>query len=61
MRYVKSYVTPCITVVSISKTNILRSSSDYETMMYTCSEYCKLWHICQDRKDGKFCRDMKHY
>ena len=26
-------------------------------MRYTCSEFCKLWHICQDREDGKFCKD----
>lgn len=35
-------------------------SSNDSTMRYVCSEFCKLWHICKNRKDGKFCKDKKY-
>ena len=61
MTQIKSYIKPCITIVNINSTNMLCSSEDNETMRYVCSDFCKLWHICQDRKEGKFCRDKKYY
>lgn len=60
MTVIKKYVKPCITIVSISRTNMLCSSSYDSTMRYICSDFCKLWHICQDRKAGKYCFDKEY-
>lgn len=57
----KSYIEPYITIVSINRTNMLCSSNTDDGIRYTCSEFCKLWHICQDREEGKFCKDKKYY
>ena len=59
MIQIKSYIKPCITIVSINSTNMLCSSD--VGMRHICSDFCKLWHICQDREEGKFCRDKKYY
>ena len=57
MAIIKKYIKPCITIVSINRANILSSSDTYK---YLCSEFCKLWHICQDRLKGKYCLDIKY-
>lgn len=57
MATIKKYIKPCITIVSINKTDILCSSDTYK---YLCSESCKLWHLCQDRTLGKYCSDKKY-
>ena len=58
MTTIKKYVKPCISIVEIRDSRILCSSS---SMDYHCSEYCKLWHLCQDRSKGKYCSDKKYY
>lgn len=57
MSVIKKYIKPCITVIEIKDSRILCSSS---FMDHICSELCKFWHICQDRRDGKYCLDKKY-
>lgn len=57
MKTIKSYIKPQITVITIDKVNILSSSG---TQRYICSEFCKLWHICRDRSEGKYCSDKEY-
>lgn len=59
MKSIKKYMKPCITIISINSTDML-CSSYASTMRYVCSDFCKLWHICQDREKGKFCKDKKY-
>ena len=57
MATIKSYIKPCITIVEIRDSRILCSSS---SMDYICSEYCKIWHSCQDRRKGKYCLNKEY-
>ena len=54
---IKRYIKPQITIIAISDSKILCSSN---SMDYICSEYCKLWHICQDRLKGQYCPDIEY-
>ena len=58
MTIIKKYIKPCITIVSVNNTNILCSSN--VGMEHVCSEFCKFWHTCQDRTEGKYCLDKKY-
>ena len=58
MATIKKYIKPCITIVAINSSNILCSSDTHD---YKCSRFCKLWHLCQDRAEGKYCSDKKYY
>lgn len=57
MATIKKYIKPYINVVEIRDSRILCSSS---SMNYICSEFCKFWHLCQDRRRGKYCPDKKY-
>jgi len=58
---IKKYIKPCITIIDINRTNILCSSgTDKYNKTYICSEFCKYWHSCQDRHEGKYCRDKEY-
>ena len=57
MATIKKYVKPCISIVEIRNSRMLCSSN---SMNYICSEGCKLWHICRDRAEGKYCSDKKY-
>ena len=52
MTTIKKYIKPCITIVEIRDSRILCSSG---SMDHICSEFCKFWHICRDRAEGKYC------
>ena len=54
---IKKYIKPCIAVIEIRDSRILCSS---DSMDYVCSEFCKHWHSCQDRRSGKYCLDKKY-
>ena len=58
MATIKTYIKPCITIVAINNSNIICSSGG---SAYICSEFCKFWHSCQDRREGKYCSDKKYY
>ena len=60
MATIKKYIKPCITIVSINNTNTILCSSDVG-MEHICSEFCKFWHMCQDRAKGKYCSDKKYH
>lgn len=60
MTVIKKYVKPCITIVSISRTNMLCSSSHGDIMKHICSKGCRFWHICRDREEGKYCFDKEY-
>lgn len=57
MATIKKYITPCITVVEIRDSRILCSSSSME---HICSEFCKHWHFCQDRREEKYCLNKEY-
>lgn len=58
MATIKKYIKPCITIVEIRDgSRILCSSS---SMVRICSKFCKHWHFCQDRREGKYCLDKEY-
>lgn len=50
------YITPKTSEVSIACSNILVASEDN----FICSDGCKHWHFCQDRRIGKDCPDKEY-
>ena len=52
------YQTPKMIVVPIEDNDLICSSID--GARYECDNFCKLWHICRDRQQGKYCLDKKY-
>ena len=49
------YQIPKMIVVSIEDNDLICSSIG--GARYECNDFCKLWHICRDRQQGKYCTD----
>lgn len=52
------YQIPKMIVVSIEDNDLICSSID--DVRYECYKDCKIWHICRDRFQGKYCIDKKY-
>jgi len=50
------YITPKTSEISIAYSNILVASGNN----FSCNEWCKHWHFCQDRLKGKDCSDKEY-
>lgn len=53
------YVYPTIEVVPIDYTNVTMSSVN-DNWEFGCSRYCKHWHYCLDRREGRLCDDKEY-
>ena len=49
----KKYISPNTEIVVCSHSTILTAS-----IIARCNNWCKLWHICRDRENGKPCGDF---
>ena len=52
----KKYNTPEITIIEVKQTSFL-CSSYLDDRQRKCNCFCKHWHFCQDRCEGKKCYD----
>ena len=59
MTTIKKYIKPCITTIFIDRADML-CSSESDTHKYLCSTFCKFWHLCRDRAEGKYCSDKRY-
>ena len=59
MATIKKYIKPQITAISVNN-EILCSSQYLSEIVDRCSDSCKLWHICRDRRLYKECRDKQY-
>ena len=52
----KNYIKPQTKVFEVNPQSLLVSSID---MKYRCDKYCRIWHTCLDRQNGKTCYDKR--
>ena len=52
------YQIPKMIVVAIEDNDLICSSID--NTRCECNKSCKIWHICRDRFQGKYCIDKKY-
>ena len=55
-----NYTTPDTKAFSIVCENIIASSNNGEKGTLVCSEFCKHWHFCLDRKPDRLCPDKEY-
>lgn len=55
--YRLKYIKPEISICNIQTTQIIASSNEVGGF---CDDWCKLWHICQDRQRDKKCKDKEY-
>ena len=55
----KTYIKPKTIIDTADAVNML-ANSYYTEDFHTCSESCKIWHICRDRGKWKDCYDKQN-
>lgn len=58
----KKYFKPTTTVIYCNINSIMVGSycNDDKDDKKRCDSNCKIWHICQDREYGCYCKDYKY-
>lgn len=55
----KTYVKPETIIFITSVSNIIANSYG-NSLGHHCNDWCKHWHYCRDRQEGRYCRDKKY-
>ena len=62
------YKKPTIKIISIGESKMICGSEPLKSVRNNsksdiddyCGPSCKIWHVCRDRKIGKYCYDKKY-